>query len=395
MTRRRVYSRPVLWLIFAAMVAVPSAQLARLLRSQWAPRVEPTPPSVAPTGATRPTPTDSVPAAPLDSSDDVPGPFRYEPVGRARAPIVSAAVSPTGRLVAVLDDSGEVTVWDVRARTRISRIASKQRLPKHRIPYRPPIAIEEPLGYGPQAAMVAVGGNDGLFRVWHALTGQRLLAARHSVNDASSAEMRRAPLVDAEISSEGGLVSVSSNGSLAFWRGREPADSALIWMTRSPHGRVRDVDISPDNRAMAVASDEALYLLNPRPDLRTWTVIDTSRGSPEQVRFSPGGGVLAAAWSDGEIRVYSVVTRDRLKTMRIGRVGGEHTLLAFSPDGELLAATDGNRVIQIWPMGYGAPAALTAPRGAVRSMWFTSDGRSIVVSARGDRYLRRLPLPAP
>jgi WD40 repeat protein len=149
-----------------------------------------------------------------------------------------------------------------------------------------------------------------------------------------------------------------------------------------------------------VAADEAVYLLAPRT--RSWTPIDADRGdvggsraSPREVRFSPGGGTLAAAWSDAEIRVYSLTTRERVKTMRFGREGLGPRLLAFSPGGLMLAATDGQRVIQVWPMSeFGAPVALTAPRGPVQSMWFAPDGRSLVISAYGDRYLRTLPLPA-
>ncbi len=80
--------------------------------------------------------------------------------------------------------------------------------------------------------------------------------------------------------------------------------------------------------------------------------------------------------------------------MRFGAEGSPPKLLAFSAGGQMLAATDGLRVIQVWPMRqFSAPVALTAPRGPVRSLWFAPDGGSLVVSAYGDRYLRTLSLP--
>jgi WD40 repeat protein len=61
----------------------------------------------------------------------------------------------------------------------------------------------------------------------------------------------------------------------------------------------------------------------------------------------------------------------------------------------LLAATDGNRVIQVWSMADGSPAAaVTAPTGSIKSLWFEPDKRGLVVSLWRDRYLHRLELPA-
>ncbi len=395
MTRRLTVARPLVWLVFAVLVGVPSLQLTRLLRAKRvAPRavveIAPAPLAVEPP-----------PAPPSPSGDREP--FRYEPIGPAKAPIAAAVISTTGRLVAVLDDSGEATIWDVREGKRVGTIDSKQRLPMQRYLNGVPMSIEEPLGLGKDAAALAIGGNDGQFRVWHAQTGARLVTGLHSAKDATKPSLKDAPLVDADISTEGALLSVSSNGSLALWTGRHSSgDSALVWMTRSPGGRVRDVDISADARAVAVASDDALYLLNPRPGQQQWTAIDVptdeparrGRTSPQQVRFSPGGGILASVWSDGEIRIYSMVTREWVRSMPFGREGPWRRLVAFSPDGQLLAVTDGGRVIQIWAMRSGSsPVALTAPRGAVRSLWFTADGESVVIASWGDRYLRALPLP--
>ena len=383
MTRRRFNGRPLVWIVFAILVGVPSVQLTRMLRAQRL--------GVAETPAS--TRVVRLEGAPTNASASDPGAFRYDLVGPAKAPIVAAAVSPAGRLVALLDESGEVTVWDVQERKQLSSFASKQLLPMTSYnPFHTPIAIEEPLGLGVQAAMVSIGGNDGWVRVWQAATGDLMLTMPHSAKDAATDATREAPLVDADISLEGGLVSVSRNGSLALWRYHQVVDSSLVWMSRTPRSNVRDIDISPDGRSIAVAGDDALYLVSPHPNQRTWTAIDTLGGSPRRVRFNPGGGILAAVWDDGEIRVYSAVTRDRLKTLRFGG-SGPTPLLAFSPSGQWFAATDGGRIIQVWATGFGAPMALTAPGGWVRSMWFAADSKSIIVATQGDRYLRVLPLP--
>ena len=101
MTRRRFNGRPLVWIVFAILVGVPSVQLTRMLRAQRLGVVETSP-------ATR---VVRLEGAPTNASASDPGAFRYDLVGPAKAPIVAASVSPAGRLVALLDESGEVTVW--------------------------------------------------------------------------------------------------------------------------------------------------------------------------------------------------------------------------------------------------------------------------------------------
>src|SRR5918999_3011947 len=67
-------------------------------------------------------PPDAQAAAPRDTT---PLETRYTAAGPANAPIAAAAIAPSGVLVAILDDSGEVTVWNVRLGTLISRFPSE------------------------------------------------------------------------------------------------------------------------------------------------------------------------------------------------------------------------------------------------------------------------------
>src|SRR5918999_1742125 len=55
----------------------------------------------------------------------------------------------------------------------------------------------------PSGVLVAIGGDDGVLRVWNAANGTRILTAAHSARDAASPELRDAPLVDVEISRKG------------------------------------------------------------------------------------------------------------------------------------------------------------------------------------------------
>jgi WD40 repeat protein len=266
--------------------------------------------------------------------------------------------------------------------------------------------------------VVAIGGTDGIFRVWRAATGKQILAAPHSARDAQRGDKRDAPLVDVAISAKGRFISVSRNGSLAFWGEREPGgDPTLIAMNRGPYGYVRDAAIGPTDGELAVASDRALSVSRWYNERRFWIPLSDSNGGPDgdaeprgaspvSLTFSlPGSrtvgptyGVVAALWSDGEIRFYNPEGGRwgfRLPAVAPGASSSARRLMAFNLPHTHFAATDGDRVVQVWRLGQDAtPVTLTVPRGPIRSLWFTPDGGSVVVSIPGDRQLRRFPVPA-
>jgi hypothetical protein len=386
MTWRGDGDRLVVWLLLAGVVVTAAAQILWWLRPLGAPIFQP--PGVE-SAAPRATTSPETP---------------YAAAGPANAPIAAAAISPHGTLVAILDDSGEVTVWDVQLATLISRFASGLQPSRRRSPSPIPIAIRQPMGEGLPPAVVAIGGDDGILRAWNAENGTRILTGAHSARDAASPELRRAPIVDVEISPKGRPVSVSSNGSLAFWAERQlGGDSSLLGITRGPGGKVRDVAIQSNLRWMAAVSDDAVYLSAVRNGLQTWTAVDTSTGgSPQSVYFSRHGWIVATVWSDGEIRL----SRGRGVFSTLPPLGQNpaRRLVAFANDWDVnvmfrddgvIAATDGDRVIKIkWLKRAPNPGVtLTAPRGPIQSLWFTADNRNVVFSARGDRYLRTLRVP--
>jgi hypothetical protein len=173
---------------------------------------------------------------------------------------------------------------------------------------------------------------------------------------------------------------------------------------------------------MAAVSDEALYLSAIRNGLPTWTAVETSTGETDEefrkrafesppgrqrggslhsVTFSRMGDFMATVWSDGEIRVY----RGRGVFNTLPPIGQNplRRLVAFAHDSGvaygrdgIIAATDGDRIIKLkWLMRSGPGATLEAPYGGgpIQSIWFTEDNLNVVVSARGDRYLRILRVP--
>ena len=90
-------------------------------------------------------------------------------------------------------------------------------------------------------------------------------------------------------------------------------------------------------------------------------------GSVLEVAFSPDGTLLAAAYGDGYVRLWNLVTRHAVGAplpAYASQVEGA-TGVAFSPDGNLLASASSDGTVRTWQMPLFADpyAALCADVG--------------------------------
>ena len=243
-----------------------------------------------------------------------------------------------------------------------------------------------------------------------ALTVIAVTAAGIAVSDAASAARQHAIALSRELAAES--LDVASSDpvtarqlAVAAWAVYQtdlarsamttslmelPSNGILV-SDRFKYG-VRGVAFSQDGRLLAAAySDGHVRLWN----LATKQVLDVlpadtgSGGGVNGVAFSPDGNLLATADADGTVRLWNPATGQPVGAPMQADIGYAVNGVAFSPDGNLLASADADGTVRLWNPATGQPvgAPMQADIGyAVNGVAFSPDGE-LLAAAYGDGYV--------
>ena len=144
----------------------------------------------------------------------------------------------------------------------------------------------------------------------------------------------------------------------------------------SPWGLVYAAAWSPDNHKLAFSAGNTVYLV----DAHTWRELQRweSHSATGSLAFSPDGQHLAAGSRDGQVRIWDVDTGRLVQAIAAHKKGVNKVV--FSPRGGLLASGGNDGMARVWDVQTGdAIAQLIGGSFAIPSLAFTQGGDHLAI----------------
>jgi WD40 repeat protein len=188
------------------------------------------------------------------------------------------------------------------------------------------------------------------------------------------------------------------DGMVTLWDVADIHRPRLLSTIHPGIGGIKDLEVSPDGRTLALAGTSArlaLVDISAPATPRGRSVLAGHRYDVATVSFSPDGRTLASGSSDRTIRLWDITTPDR--PAGISTITGFTSALitiAFSRDGRTLAVGSFDTKVALWDVtDRRAPRALPSIIGlgaGVNSIEFSSDGRLMAAGVGGANGVVRL-----
>ncbi|KAL7786332.1 WD40-repeat-containing domain protein [Trichoderma ceciliae] len=282
--------------------------------------------------------------------------------------VTAIAFSPTGKILASASDDGTIRLWETISGGCLDTFVGH-------------ISLIRALAFSQDGEMIVSGSSDGTARIWKALTGN---GKPHIILEGHSSWVR-----SVAFSPDCTLVaSASDDRTVRIW----DAQTGQVCSVFEGHAFwVTNVIFSPNGRQVASASEDHTVRLW---ELDTGSVYkclksdaDTDNSATfsvdgEIIAFSPDGAIIACASHDCAIYLWDTDTGDLLCKL-LGH-SDRLTGVAFSPDGRLLASASVDRAIRLWDVDRMAQfSILEGHMDIVRAVAFSPDGKALA-SASND-----------
>jgi WD40 repeat protein len=302
------------------------------------------------------------------------------------------ALSPDRRLAALMDIDGHIKVWSTETGQLRGNLGSVAK------------GHQEAASYGPMVFsndgnLLAVGGVDGIVRVWRPRDGVRVfsLALKDSADVAR--ELARNPPRSKEpgiqplppnwyratkevvFNRRGTLLATTNNFSTIIWSLKTGQKLGEFPIGSQFYRKVLFVG----DEGLLMTADSGRVTFRSSLDAAPVTRVGGRSAVSEHVAMSPDGRTIALHEYGDSVSLWSVDNGPGPVLRFPGFITG---VMAFSPDGKTVAVAGGMFGLYVYDTRTGAPIrAFGNFPGPISGAWFIADGKAIVtVSTFDDRF---------
>jgi WD40 repeat protein len=277
----------------------------------------------------------------------------------------------TGVLSAAFDpaDDNKVLSSDYAGDTWIWNVATGKRLFPISLGGSSTAYVAGNPAFNPAGTEVAAGYDDGTVALFDARTGKKLQSATNG-----SGLIYQVAFVG-----NTGTVAIASEGDVALW---QPGSKCCDVLSNVPAQKVVANPRNP-RQFVAITSSGTAVILNtsgsgkPQQQVRT-------HGATASVRdagFSPDGGKIVTAESDGSVNIYDLADLSKpATTLNAGEA--DAWTVAFSPHGNQIVAGYSSGAARVWDVATRLPLTkLAGNAGPVTSAQFSAGGNEVVTAS--------------